>query len=143
METMMKTILTFSKNLRLLYIEDNEQSRTFTLELLTRFFDDIIVAKDGFEGLQKVQENFIDLILTDINMPNLDGIKMTLQIKSMNKNIKVFALTAHNEDDIKESSYNAGIDVYLEKPLRLNQFIEAIYTFVTENNNLSDVENGK
>ena len=66
-------VLRYSQNLKLLYVEDNKDTREATLIVLEEFFKDIITAIDGEDGYEKF-DNTIDIIITDIQMPNLMGI---------------------------------------------------------------------
>ena len=69
-------IINATKELKLLYVEDNKEARNSTLNILHEFFDDIVIGIDGEDGLKKFQENHIDLIITDINMPKMNGLEM-------------------------------------------------------------------
>ena len=59
-----------------LYVEDDEVIRTATASFLGRFFSDIVLAEDGEIGLEKYKEREFDIVITDINMPNMNGIEM-------------------------------------------------------------------
>ena len=74
-----------TKTLSLLYVEDDDQTRKGTLETLTLFFERITLAVDGQDALERFQAGDFDLIITDINMPNLDGIEMIKKIKEFVK----------------------------------------------------------
>ena len=126
MSNPMEAVFSYCKNIKLLYVEDNEEARIFTLELLSRFFDDITVAKDGKEGLELFQDKDIDLIISDINMPKMGGIEMSKYIRNINKNIPIILLSAHNEANIEEAAWNVGINEYLAKPLNLTDLIQAL-----------------
>ncbi len=80
----LKNIIVETKKLVLLYVEDDERIAIQTMNILKKFFDNIIYAKDGEEGVNKFNESHIDLIISDINMPNLNGLEMLQQIKSIN-----------------------------------------------------------
>ena len=71
------------KRLTLLYVEDDDVIRTELSQLLANFFSKVLVSKDGKEGLRTYLENqdHIDIILTDVNMPALSGIEMIKSIK--------------------------------------------------------------
>jgi CheY-like chemotaxis protein len=70
----MKDIIKDTKDMKLLYVEDNKDTRESTLLVLQNLFDNIFVAKNGQEGLELFEENSdIDIVITDINMPVKNG----------------------------------------------------------------------
>ncbi len=115
--------LSISKTLKLLYVEDDAIARNSTLELLENFFTDITVAVDGQDGLNKFKENDFDLIISDINMPKLDGIEMIKEIRAIKQNEFVIFLSAHNENSYLAEGITLGVEGYLLKPLNLKSFI--------------------
>jgi YesN/AraC family two-component response regulator len=124
MNKQIEEILKTSKNLRLLYVEDNEDARNSTLLLLNRFFDDVTIAIDGIDGLKKFQEySDFDIIITDINMPFMNGIDMVKEIRDIDKNITILMLSANNESSYFLDAIMLGIDGYLLKPLNMKQLI--------------------
>ncbi len=115
-----------TRNLKLLYVEDDTLARESTLEILEIFFEDITVAVDGKNGLELFENNSFDIVITDINMPKMNGIDMILNIKKINKNVIILILSAH--DDIKYFSDTIGIEVqeYLFKPINIEQFMSLL-----------------
>ena len=113
----------YTSSLKLLYVEDNQEARESTLLILEEFFETIIVAIDGKDGYEKFKENKIDLIITDINMPKLNGLEMTEKIRELNNDISILVLSAYNESGFFMDSIKLGVDGYLLKPIDLNQFI--------------------
>jgi EAL domain-containing protein (putative c-di-GMP-specific phosphodiesterase class I)/PleD family two-component response regulator len=113
-----------SQDLRLLYVEDNQEARESTLATLEIFFQDITIAEDGLEGLKLFNENSFDIILTDINMPNMNGIEMIFKIRETDKDITILVLSAHDDNNYFEQTIRAGIDGYLLKPIDLDQFLD-------------------
>lgn len=111
-----------SSKLQLLYVEDDEMVRNATLNILEEYFNSIIVAVDGDDGFSKFQENKIDIIITDINMPKCNGIKMTQNIKALDPNIPILILSAYNETGYFMDSIRYGVEGYLIKPIDLKQF---------------------
>ncbi len=106
-----------TQKLTLLYVEDNEDARESTLFILDDLFDNIIIAVDGKDGLEKFKNNKIDLILTDVSMPNMDGLEMSRAIKKIDDNIGIIVLTAlTNTSTIKEAT-EMGIDSFINKPI--------------------------
>jgi CheY-like chemotaxis protein len=106
-----------TQKLTLLYVEDNDDNRLTALSLFEDLFQNIVIAVDGQDGLQKFQENKIDIILTDINMPNMDGLKMAKKIKQLDSEIPIIILTAISDISTVQEAINIGIDSFINKPL--------------------------
>ena len=119
-------IINFTQKLKLLYVEDNQEARESTRLVLDEFFSDIVVAINGEDGYEKFQENNIDLIITDINMPKLNGLEMVKKITGINKNVSILVLSAYNESGFFMESIKLGVDGYLLKPIDMDQFMGAL-----------------
>lgn len=119
-------LIQHSKKLKVLYVEDNEELREMISLVLYEFFDDIIMAIDGKDGFSKFKNNKIDLIITDINMPNLNGLEMTKKIRIIDNEIPILILSAYNETKYFTESIKLGIDGYLLKPLDMKQFLAVL-----------------
>ncbi|MDZ7817862.1 MAG: response regulator [Aliarcobacter sp.] len=107
------------KNITVLYAEDElvlQEGITETLEL---FEINVICVKNGQEGLSvfKSSEKKIDLILTDIKMPKLDGIGMIEKIREIDKDIPIIITTAHQETSFLMQSIDLDISAYVLKPI--------------------------
>jgi len=123
----MKELMDYATKLTVLYVEDNELTRKATKIILNEFFDNIIIAVDGEDGLEKFKTNDINLIITDIDMPKLDGLGMVKEIRKLNINVPVLIFSAYNDTDFFMNSIYLGVDGYLFKPLDLKQFEKAIF----------------
>ncbi len=120
-------LVKYTKNLTLLYVEDNPETRKAILSVLDTLFDNIIEAVDGVDGLEKYKNNpNIQIIISDINMPNMNGLEMSKKIKELNSDIPILIFSAHNEVNYFIDAIKIGIEGYLLKPLNLNQFINAL-----------------
>ncbi|WP_281951213.1 GGDEF domain-containing response regulator [Nitrosophilus kaiyonis] len=115
------------KNLTFLFVEDEESIRENIYEILSPLFKKIYLAKDGKEGLE-IYENHqeIDLIITDIMMPNLDGISMVEKIREINKEIPIIYVTAFSESDLLLKTIKQKISGYILKPIDIEELLEAI-----------------
>ena len=125
----LKNLREFSKNIKILYVEDNKEARASTMELLKMFFKDIVVAFDGKDGLDKfshTDNQDIQLVVTDINMPNMDGLEMIAKIKEINKDISIMVISAYNEIDYLMESIKIQVDSYILKPINTTIFIPTI-----------------
>jgi len=138
-----KTLTQESKNLRLLYVEDDEFARESTLETLSLFFDNITIAVNGKEGLLAFKNGNFDIIITDLNMPVMDGIEMIFAIRKLNQDITILVLSAHNNPEYFERTIKAGIEGYLLKPIDLDQFIYLIEKSVNNINRAKELEDYK
>jgi PAS domain S-box-containing protein len=112
--------------LKLLYVEDNRDARIKTNLLLKEFFKDITIGVDGEDGLDKFRNNDIDIIITDISMPKLNGLTMATKIKATHPDIPIIILSANNESDYFLKSIQLGIDGYLLKPIELNPLLSTL-----------------
>ncbi len=119
-------LVEFTKNLTLLYVEDEQYSREQTLGILELFFDKIIIAIDGQDALEKYNTHTIDFIITDINMPNINGLKFIEVVRDSNKYIPIVIVSAHSDTDFFLESIKLGVDGYLIKPIESEQFIYQI-----------------
>ena len=90
-----------TKNLTVLYVEDNAEVQTQTIKMLESFFNNIFVANNGKVGLELFLKNPLGyhLIITDIKMPILDGIGMIETIREIDKKIPILILSAHDDKD--------------------------------------------
>jgi len=122
----MENIIKLSKNLQLLYVEDNADAMKSTMLMLNEFFDNIITAIDGEDGFNKFKNNNIDIIITDINMPKIDGLEMTKLIREIDKDVPILILSAHTDSDFILEGIKLGVSDYILKPLDLSGFIKTL-----------------
>ncbi len=125
-----ESIKKYTKKLRLLYVEDEVDSRAITFSILSDFFDDIIVAHNGKDGLEKYIEHScnakIDLIITDLNMPILNGLDMIKKIKEIDNRITIVIFSALSEAKYFIESIRQNVKGYVQKPLDLDKFIDVL-----------------
>ncbi len=122
----LKQIQSTGKTLRVLYVEDNAEAREQTLKLLENFFTDITTAADGQEGWEAFQKGSFDLILTDINMPRMNGLDMLEKIRQADSDITCIIITAHDDMHYFTRSIMLGIDGYLLKPIDMSPFLQLL-----------------
>jgi len=136
-----KELTQMSKPLKLLYVEDDENARESTYRLLTNYFHEVVTAVDGQDALEKFNEQKFDLILSDINMPRLDGIEMLRNIREKDANIPVLLLSAYNDSDYFLKAIELSVDGYILKPLIMDQFSKTLFKVVQKINLLALKEN--
>ena len=128
-------IVTFSKKSKILYIEDNDKNMQSTLYVLKEFFDTIILATDGLEGLNIYKKNgdTIDIVISDINMPNLDGVGLVESIYRIDAKQKIIILSAHDESEYLLPLITMGVSAFIQKPLTLSSILKALDPIYLEN----------
>jgi len=130
MDQSLNELVQFAKDLTLLYVEDDESSRIQTLDILKLFFQDILVAVNGKEACYKFDNYKIDFIMTDINMPKINGLEFIHHVRETNKEVPVFILSAHSDTSFFLESISLGVDGYLIKPLDSFQFVDQVKKIV-------------
>lgn len=116
----------------ILYVEDNPDNRMLVRRVLLSEDYSLIEAKDGSEALNMLKNHQPDLILMDINMPDMDGYTLTAQIKSMSgfERVPILAITANVMRGDREKTLEAGCDGYIQKPIDIDQLTREIEKFM-------------
>ena len=115
-----------TQSLSLLYVEDNKSLSQVKLEIFQEMFAKVVYAKDGYEGLKAYQEEHFDLVITDINMPNMDGIQMIEKIRKTDANQAVMVLSAYGEYEYLSRLKELNITSFLTKPVETKKLISEI-----------------
>ena len=113
-------------SLTLLYVEDSYKTKETMGLILKEFFDTIIVSSDGEDGLNKFKTNKIDIVITDINMPKLNGIDMIKEIREINDDVCIVVISAYNDTNYLTASIKYKIQDYLFKPINRKTFKETL-----------------
>ena len=119
---------------RILYIEDNVENRILVKRVLEVEGYVILEADDGLEGLRIAQKEALDLILIDINLPEVDGYEITTRLRQMEGlgDIPIIALTANVLKGDRERSLEAGCDGYIQKPIDVDLLPAQISAFLRQ-----------
>lgn len=119
---------------RILCIEDNPQNMRLVRKILKHHGYEVIEAVDGTSGVALAQSEVPDLILMDINLPDIDGLDATQQIKSNADlaHIPIVALTANAMYGDEERILAAGCDGYISKPVSKNALVEKVAETLAE-----------
>ncbi|MEA2098954.1 MAG: response regulator [Campylobacterota bacterium] len=117
-----------TKNLRVLYVEDERDTRKQISQVLSIFFKEVIIGENGLEALEKYKENpdAIDLVMTDLTMPKMDGLTMIKHIRIENPNQHVIVLTAHNSSENLMETIDLQLDGFLLKPIKMDKMVELL-----------------
>ncbi len=116
------------KNITILYAEDEKSLRDITLNILKGFTNKQFVAENGLEGLElfKKHEEEIDLIITDVNMPQMNGLDMIKEIKKINPNIPIIVATAFSNTEYLLEAIDIGVDKYILKPIDMKKLLQVM-----------------
>lgn len=115
-----------SEGLTLLYVEDNEGLRIKAHRLMEKFFSNVVSASDGEEGLAAFKEHRPQIVITDINMPKLDGIEMIALIKELSPSTKFIIISAYDDKAHLLRAINVGIFDYLKKPIKVDELAQTL-----------------
>jgi two-component system cell cycle response regulator DivK len=121
----------------ILYVEDNPDNRLLVRRVLLSEDYSLLVATDAMDALNVLQTARPDLILMDINMPDMDGYTLTAKIKSLPgfERVPILAVTANVMRGDKEKTLEAGCDGYIQKPLDIEQLTREIERFLSRRTN--------
>ncbi len=116
----------------IMYVEDNLENRVLVRRILMSEDYAILEAVSAADALEILTKARPDLILMDINMPDMDGYTLTAKIKSMPgfERVPILALTANVMRGDKEKTLEAGCDGYIQKPLDIDQLIREVERFL-------------
>lgn len=117
---------------KILYIEDNPHNMRLVRKMLQMKNYEVIGAKDGKSGIDVAHDEKPDLILLDINLPDIDGIEVCARIRASEEisYIPIVALTANAMHGDRERFLESGMDGYLPKPITRNELINTVRQFL-------------
>ena len=120
------------KDLHVLYVEDDRAVREQFFELLTLIFDDITVCFDGEEAWQHYQGREYDLVITDIEMPRMNGLELIKEIRKNNAKQKIIITSAYDSVNYLVETIVLHVDAYLFKPIDYQQFERTLFKVTQE-----------
>lgn len=126
-----KELLQYTKELSLLFAEDHTELRVNTTEILKNFFKNVDSAEDGEVALKLYKDAYkndtpYDLILTDIQMPKMDGVVLTEKIYEINPSQTVVVLSAHDESAYLLPLINLGLEQFIKKPIDYQELLKVL-----------------
>ena len=128
----MKKNLEVLKSLSILYLEDEENIRINISKTLQLICDNVFDCENSNDAIKIFKKNKIDIIISDISMPNINGIEFTKIIRKTNTTIPIILLTAHTDTDYLLEATKLKLVDYLIKPLNFNKLKEALNNAVNE-----------
>jgi two-component system, cell cycle response regulator DivK len=127
----------YNEKATILYVEDNPDNRMLVRRILLSEDYGLLEAQNAGQALELLKDAHPDLILMDINMPDMDGYTLTTRIKSMPgfERVPIIALTANVMRGDKEKTLEAGCDGYIQKPLDIDQLLREVERFLSRRTN--------
>jgi two-component system, cell cycle response regulator DivK len=121
-----------SEEKTVLHVEDNFDNRLLVRRLLQAYGYKVIEAENANAARKLLMNSTPNLILMDINMPDVDGYTLTYELKSMPHlvSVPIVAITANVMKGDRERTLSAGCDGYIEKPIDVDKFIEQVERFL-------------
>ncbi|WP_148806584.1 response regulator transcription factor [Campylobacter concisus] len=133
------------KNLTVLLVEDDSDSKKIMHDVLSDNFEKVFTAQNGDEGLKKFKKYNPNMVITDVFMPISDGLDMTRYIKEISKDTPVIVLSAHSEKETLLKAIDVRVDKYLIKPIMADDLLKTIENVAKskiETANIIQVANG-
>lgn len=117
---------------RVLVIEDNETNMYLTKFMLEKSGYEVLEARDGLTGVETAKTAKPDLILMDIQLPDINGMEATGRIREFDKAVPIIAVTSYAMVGDKEKTLEAGCTGYIEKPINPDTFISSIKKYLPD-----------
>ncbi len=119
---------------KILYVEDNPENRLLVRRILLAEDFEVIEANDAYQAMKVIETNTPDLILMDINLPEVDGYTLTARLKENPKlsQVPIIALTANVMKGDRERILDSGCDGYIQKPIDVDALPVQIRSFLGE-----------
>jgi len=111
---------------RILVVDDEENARVSLAKILTREGYEVASASNGYEALNYLRNREVDLIITDINMPEMNGISFLRELNHSHPASNVIMITAHGEVETYIEALNLGAFEYINKPLKVEELKKII-----------------
>ncbi|MCD4667524.1 MAG: response regulator transcription factor [Sulfurimonas sp.] len=117
----------YTSQMSILFAEDYEELHKSILRILKSLFKSVDGAYDGLQALSLYKKNSYDFVLSDISMPNMNGIELAQHIKKIDSMQKIIVLSAHRDANYLHELINIGIHRFVEKPISLENLIDELY----------------
>ena len=136
-----------TKDLKVLYVEDDENFQKETCGILDYFFTDVTLACDGEDGLKKylsyydADSKYFDIVITDINMPKMNGIELSKSIYTHNASQSIIVISAHDESHYLLELVNMRIEQFLQKPIVYDKILEVLHNTSKKLNDKNSIIN--
>jgi YesN/AraC family two-component response regulator len=129
---------------KVLYVEDEEGVRKNLSEILSLVFENVLVAKDGKEAYELFELHNLDLIITDIKMPELTGIELVKKIREKNSEVQIIIISAYTEVEYMLEAIELSLVRYIIKPVTETKLLSALEKFLAscEDDKKTEIQDG-
>ena len=122
----LKQLKSVAKGFSILYVEDNDKLRENAEKLLKKIFDTVHVAIDGKDGLDLFKEYRPAIVITDINMPNMDGMTLSKHINEIAPCTRIIIMSAFDDKEHLFTAIELGIFRFLKKPVNITELSDTL-----------------
>lgn len=123
-----ESILQYTKDLTVLYVEDDLYIQEQSEKFFNKIFKSITIASDGIEALSIYEKESFDIVITDILMPNMNGLELSKNIKEINSHQPIIVVSAHNEPEHLIEFINLNIRQFIQKPIVFEDILLTLYS---------------
>jgi len=128
----------YTANINILIVEDYKKLHDELFMILSALFHNVSSAYNGIEALNLYKKNSYDLILSDISMPDMNGVELSSKIRQINIKQEIIILSAHKDSQYLFELINIGVRRFIEKPVSFELLIDELYIVCKE---LYDINN--
>ena len=118
--------------IRVLVVDDNEFMRKMVAIILSKHGYQYELVNNGVEAIQRIREKRFDAVVTDIEMPEMDGITLTRELSRHFSDLPVLIMTSHSDDDYQETAIRAGAKQFLSKPFGVSDLITRLHRMLPD-----------
>ncbi len=127
----------------ILVVDDEEPLRNLIVAFLSNLGHSCITAIDGVDALDKIKGNKVDVVITDIKMPNVDGITLTSEIVTRYPDLPVMVMTAFGDEYSAGLAISTGARDFIKKPFSLDEFAIRLHKMINDSETLRRLKSGK
>jgi len=132
-----------SAKYRILVVDDEELMRYLVVSYLSKLGHSCLTAVDGADALDKIKKNKIDAVITDIRLPNMDGMTLTQEISRQYPGLPILVMTAFDEEYSEGTAISAGAREFLKKPFTLDEFAVRLNKMIHDAEAIKQMEKRK
>ncbi len=117
---------------KILVVDDDKNNQYLISVILRKNGFDVVIAGDGFEGVEAAKKQLVDLVIMDLKMPGMDGYKAAMGIRRLEdyQSVPIIALTSYAMAGDKKKALAAGCDEYMSKPINPETFMDEIRKYL-------------